>query len=274
MPVRTMPFASVLALLLAATCAAAATPDPTAELEIGVVGQLEIGPDGAVRSFEVTSKLAPVLANLVQRKVQAWTFEPIAVEGKPVIAKTRARLALRAIPHEGDYQLRIEDVSFGDAARTPDLKPPRYPRDAARAGVGAKVLLMVRLDGDGRVIEAHPYQTSLDVPFKSDAAARKWRAEFERASLAAVKEWKYDLTENIGGVSVGQTAIAPITFALVDAAAKDPNRWRQYIPGPVTPAPWPTEDHSDARTDSIADGETRSLSSRFRPTRELAGTML
>ncbi|MBB5207989.1 hypothetical protein [Chiayiivirga flava] len=275
-----MPFRSAAAFVLAAilplAAASAAEPHPEAELEIGVVGDLEIGPDGAVRTYEVTSKLAEPLTALVERKVREWMFEPIAVDGKPVIAKTRARLTLRAIPQGDDYQLRIEGVHFGEAAPSAatTLKAPTYPRNAIREGIGARVMLVARLDADGRVIEVHPYQTSLDKPIKSDFTANKWRTAFERASIAAVEDWRYDLTESIDGATAGQTVMIPIQYSLSYGRTSAPNeRWRQYIPGPVSPAPW-QDDSRIAQLDDIGEGETRSLSSRFRLTRDPTGTVL
>lgn len=268
--------ATLLAFCLTLPLAAvAAEPHPDAELEIGVVGDLEIGPDGAVRSFDVTSKLAEPLENLVERKVQAWAFEPIAVDGKPVIAKTRARLTLRAIPHEGDYQLRIEDVAFGEAAPAAGLKPPRFPTEMVREGVGARVMLVAKLDAEGRVVEVHPYQTSLDRVAKHEAQAQKWRGKFEAASIAAVSKWQYDLTETVGGIALGDSVVMiPIQYALTGGPLSKPNeQWRQYIPGPITPAPW-QDDTRVAQLDAIGENETRSLTSRFRLVDDVTGTML
>ena len=262
-------------LPLAATPALAAKPDPTAELEVEVVGDLEVGPDGAVRSYAVTSELAPVFADIVAREVKKWTFEPIEVDGKPVIAETRARLSLRAIPHAGDYQLRIENVSFGDATPRGERVAPKYPGDALREGIGAKVLLVVRLDADGGVIAAEPYQTSLDAEVRSERAAKRWRERFEQASVAAAKQWHYDVTETVGGVAGEQVFMVPISYTLSYSRTTPKAQWRQYFPGPITPSPLQLEGaRMAAQAGAAADGETRALASRFRLKNDVTGSYL
>lgn len=133
-----------------------ATPANQPELELGVCGVLEIDCDGSVREYNVTSQLTPALQRVVENHVRGWAFEPIPVDGKPVIANTAMRLRMRALPARDDYRQQVENVSFGEA-RPGQTTPPRYPVSAVREGIGAEVLLQVRIDRDGRVIAVHPY---------------------------------------------------------------------------------------------------------------------
>lgn len=271
-----------LALLALASClpsaaaqAAERPPLPQPELQIGVVGDLEVGPDGAVRSYTITSDLAPPIVTLVERKVREWRFEPITVDGKPVIAQTRARLTLLAIPQGEDFQLRIEDVRFGEAAPSKQTKMPSYPREAIRDGIGARVLLSLRLDPDGRVLEVHPYQTSLNVRVRSDKATERARNLFERASVDAVKHWQFDMSETFDGVAHAQDVIVPVVFQVTTGMrAPREDEWKHFFPGPITPAPWRQQDTQLARLDAIAEGEARSLTSRFRLVDDVTGTLL
>lgn len=271
---------SLLALILSLSTITAVATTPAnktePELELGVTGDIEIDRDGSVRDYRVTSELAPALQRVVEKHVRTWAFEPIEVDGRPMIAKTAVRLQLRAEPTDDDYRLLVEHVSFGEA-RSAQTTRPRYPRDAVRAGVGARVLLQVRIDALGNVVAAHAYQTSLAAAGLTDARARKWREVFERVSLDAVASWKYAPSEVVDGQSAEQTAMIPIAFEISEGPRlrSSEGRWKAYTPGPITPAPWiDADDAVGTDTDAIADGETRSLSSRFRLKNAIAGAVL
>lgn len=270
---RTLSF--LLFALLA--CVSHAAQLRLAEYSLGIGGELVIDPQGRVHSWRMDDGLAPVLADLVQRNVERWTFEPILIEGKPVTAKTRMRLALLARPREnGDYELRVDEVWFGDMKSRGEKAPPSYPRGAIRAGMEARVIVLARVDAQGNVVDVHPYQTSLS---KKGSVAR-WRKAFEEASLAAVRQWKYEPGEEIGGARSGNTVKIPMTFELATGRSKqelaaDMKRWRSYLPGPVSPAPWLDEDAVAAiETAEPADGEALSLQSRFRLKHDVSGWTL
>lgn len=264
-------------LLAAASFVHAAPPKPEPELQMSVRGEIDIDTDGSVRDFRPTSRLTPALASIVGDKVRTWRFEPVLVDGKPVVANTSMRLELRAIPHEGDYQLRIEDVGFGDP-RAGKYAPPRYPMKAVREGLGASVLIAVRLDADGKVAEMHPYQTSLSKSLGSENNTRKWREVFERASMEAIAQWTFEITERLDGRAESQTMLAPITFTIGSPSSSPEGRFLSYIPGPIVPAPW-LDAEAVASVDaadlaSAEQGSTRSLSSRVRLATDLEGSIL
>ena len=250
-------------------------------LEMHAAGELQIGPDGHVSDYVLRSKLAPVIANLVDKNVRGWTFEPVLVDGKPVGAKTAINLGLKAEPIDGDnYKLRIVSVHFGGPMRiNHDIKPPKYPGEAIRAHVGGKVLLAVRLDEEGTVVEAMPYQTSLDVRARNEKEAEHYREVLENAGLAAAKTWRYNLSETINGKPVGSSALIPIEYTLHDFGTRPPDadgHWRTYLPGPIHPVPWMHNGQLAANQDlsAIADGEGLSLDSRFKLKNDVIGKTL
>lgn len=270
---RTLGFL-LLALL---ACVSYAAQPRLAEYSLGIGGELVIDPQGRVHNWNMDDGLAPVLADLVQRNVERWTFEPIVIEGQPVAAKTRMRLMLLARPRDnGDYELRVDEVWFGDMKSRGEKAPPRYPRGAIQAGIEARVVVLARVDAQGNVIDVHPYQTSLS---KKGSVAR-WRKAFEEATLAAVRQWKYEPGEEIGGARSGNTLKIPMTFELASGRSRqelaaDMKRWRSYLPGPISPAPW-LDDHAVAAIDDAepADGEALSLQSRFRLKDDVIGRTL
>ena len=67
---------SLFGLALAA-CIAQAEAPAALEYTLGIAGELVIDPQGRVTSWKMDDGLAPVLAQLVQRNVDQWRFEPI-----------------------------------------------------------------------------------------------------------------------------------------------------------------------------------------------------
>ena len=267
---------SLLGLAMFAAWVQAKEPAPL-EYATSIAGEIVIDPAGEVRSWSMDDGLAPRLAQLVQRNVEQWSFEPILVEGKPVTAKTRMRLALLARPRaDGSYELRVENVYFGDAKARGEVVAPRYPRAAVMAGVQARVIVMAKVDEQGNVLDVHVYQTSLSLKRGTD----RWRRLFEQASLDAARTSRYVPSDEIGGQRVGGTLTLPFTFEIAHGnsqkqLAADMKRWRAFVPGPVSPAPWVDASATEALdTDELADGGAVALASPFRLKGDVIGKSL
>jgi hypothetical protein len=238
-------------------------------IELTASGEIQIAPDGHVTDYQVKSKLSPAVAQLVDRTVRSWHFEPILVDGRAVNAKTTMNLHLHGEPTSADsYSLTIASVNFGVLTRS-KLTPPVYPRDAQRVGLGARVVLYLVIDADGKVVEAMPGQTSLDLRARSEHEAEIWRGRFEKASIEAAFKWQYDPSEFVDGKAAkGRYAIAPIDFS-IEIPGSPKRDWKTYLPGPVHPAPWdrnrPDADgKSEQRFAQLSSGETASANSSFR----------
>lgn len=246
-----------------------------AEFSMSAPGDLEIGPDGTVRSWKMDShKLGKVVEDLLQKNIAQWRFEPVLVDGRPVIARTRMTVELQAFPRDGGFLLKVDNVYFGSLQSRSDNLPPRYPKDAIRADLGARVMLAVKLDAQGNVVDVHPYQTSLTRAGKQ-AQEQRWRKRFEQASIRAVSKWKYQPGESIGGVTVGSTVMVPITYTISPTRGSLDNRWKRYVPGPITPAPW-VDEKSVAQLDleGLGEGQAASVDSRFRLSSDVMGKAL
>ncbi|MDR3385868.1 MAG: energy transducer TonB [Rudaea sp.] len=238
-------------------------------LEMDADGEVQIAPDGHVSDYRLHSKLVPEVEALVDKNVRGWRFEPVLVDGTPVIAKTALHIRLKAQPKDGadDYLVQIVDVSFGNPQQGIDNRPPKYPDAAIRAGIGAKVLLSLRLDGAGKVADVQPYQTSLNRRAASEMEAEQWRRLFEKASVAAARTWHYDLSETVNGKPMAASVRVPIVYSLRGDGVHAPTsgEWTAYLPGPPHPAPW----ESTARVASaeelalVPEGHALALDSRF-----------
>jgi len=117
---------SALLLLVIPIAVPAASPDPV--LEMSADGEVQIAPDGHVADYRLTDVLAPAIAELVDRDVRKWMFQPVLVDGVPVVAKTRMTLRLRGEPNGSgaeQFRVRIIDASFKQAwisVRVPNRK--------------------------------------------------------------------------------------------------------------------------------------------------------
>lgn len=256
-------------LLLLSAIPAFAQGKPKAQFETYVSGTIDIAKDGAVSGYTLEDRVKPAIRAAIDKNVRNWRFEPITVDGRAVSATTQMNLQLLAVPLEnGDYGLRVEKVWFGDPQRSNHIPAPAYPADAAKAGRQAKVVLVLRLDPQGNVVEAFPEQTSLDIA-PDGKKAQYWRKRFEEVSIRAAKEWKFTVTEKIDGQPIGGSVRIPVSYAF------GPQEWGKYVPGPVNQVPW----KSDAKvvetdTSSLRDGQAQSLDSRFKLKTGIVGSML
>lgn len=267
-----------LLLLLCTSIAWADGPKPTYEIDL--TGDIRIGPDGVVRDYRLQTELPPVVAKAVDNNVHTWKFKPILIDGKPVIAKTTMRLSLHAEPAQGDtYTLKVVAVSFGDPKPSRGtMTAPQYPRDAVYARLGAKVSLALKIDARGNVTDVWPEQVSLDKR-APEAVAARWRRLFEKASVGAAKNWKYDPTEVIDDQPVGTIVRTSILFRVSEDEPRQDStdgRWLAFVPGPMNPNPWETSKPppTQAELDAMKDGEVQSLASRFQLLDDIVGRTL
>lgn len=260
---------SLACLLLLSVAPAFGADAPVAEYRLQVLGQLVIDRDGTVQEYALEQGQAPQVEGLIEESVRAWKFEPIVVDGKPVVAKTRMSLVVQATPRDDDFVLRVDNVWFGEPKQVGKSTAPTYPRAAIKAGLEARVLLTARIDATGKVVDVHPYQTSLS----RKGGETRWRNLFEQASLAAARTWTYE-TDLLDGNPRGMTVQIPVEYMLTSGATRKQmdaqmNRWRGFLPGPITPAPW-----VDASSVAAADGQAAALDSPFKLRSDVLGKAL
>ncbi len=274
-----MPVCKILWILsLSAALSAPAWAEEAKVLEMDVRGQVQIAPDGHVIDYRLDSKLAPTVADLIGRNVRSWRFEPIIVDGAAVTAKTSMNLQLRAEPAAGkdSFTLRIANLRFGDLGRALQMKPPKYPGEAVRAHVGGKVLLAIRVDESGQVVEAIPRQTALDVRANSEEEAEHYRKVLERASVTAARQWRYDPGEVFNGKPIGQTALVPISYTLCDMPCgnRGDSSWRALLQGPVHEVPWMHKSAVEFDPAKLLDGQAVAMDSHVHLLNDVIGKSL
>lgn len=242
----------------------------TVEHRMNVIGRIAIDADGRVTERSLETKLPAAIDQVVKQHIDGWRFEPIEVDGRPVVATTRMQLSLRLVESDEQFKLFVENAHFGAlearAERQRGRGAIRYPTGALERRVGGRVILAVRLQADGSVAELHPVQTSLSVRTSSDREAERFRGMLEQASVRAVANWQFDMNERVDGELQEATVMVPIEFRIVDSPSRSASgSWHSLIPGPVRPVPWQVSE-SAAMVDvsELGHGEALALNSRFR----------
>jgi TonB family protein len=266
--------------LLGGTAIATPPPDqanvaqklPTYRLEAN--GDLYIGSDGAVTDYKLRSDdLTPSIAALIDKQVRSWRFEPILVDGRAVKAKTSLKLVLTASPVAGGYQLHVAGVGFGNPVRRSQdqLKPPEYPMAARHAGVGAEVVLVLTLDGEGRVTAADVESTSLSGK-GPQRVMEQWADLFEHNAKGAARRWRFDMTERIDGKAKTMRIRVPFEFRMADW-----HGWTANVPV-LRPGHYlEADDHDDVKLAAAGDRasqEPQALDTRFKLKDKVVGRAL
>lgn len=262
------------AVLLSIAGLCQAQTAPTNELRLPVSGEIGIDPQGRVFGLTFSTILTPEVKALVERSVRQWTFEPVVRKGAPVHAKALMHMTLLATAVDGGYRLKIERVHFSpDREAVGGMRPPRYPQHAAEAGIGAEVLVALRIGADGKVRDAIAVQSSLPGVRGNEKVLGKWRRVFEQVSLAAAKAWLFHPAED-PEAEPDTTLLVPIDFVAPGADRYAEGGWRPRAAGPQRAIPWlsPAEQVFDAS--GLRQGETMALNNTVKLATPVVGTTL
>ncbi|GAB2488762.1 energy transducer TonB [Arenimonas alkanexedens] len=206
-----------LLLLLLLVTSMAMADDKDVQLYTTLVqGDLSIGAEGEVLDVELSSRgsLGKGVLEGFEQRIRAWRFEPILVDGQPVIAKGRMHLSLVATRKKGDSvtQFGIRHVRFLEPAGTASttsasrLVPPSYPSHALRAGAGAQVLLLVKLDAEGRPSQVTTEQLELLGVATRQAHQGYLASQFRRSAERVAERWSFH------GHQAGDVVRVPVTY--------------------------------------------------------------
>ncbi|WP_157971382.1 energy transducer TonB [Dyella sp. C9] len=243
-----------------------------AEASMLVTGTVQVNQDGTVQGYTLDKpdQLPAPVVQLIAKNVPHWTFQhPPTTD--PVYT-TSMSLRLLADPVDGDnFRLTIQGASFGDkgtaSGETVSMKsriPPRYPQEAARAGVSGTVYLLLRVGRDGHVEDVIAEQVNLD-QYASRGVMNHFRDTLSNAALDVARQWTFNTPTQGGEVDAPYwVARVPVAFNLNKPnSAGEPRRygtWRMYIPGPRQVAPWVKDQRLLATApDAVADDGLHTL---------------
>jgi hypothetical protein len=240
-----MLFACLLAMLVAVPAQAWERESVRDQVESSMVltGTIDIASDGRVSGYSIDrAGDVPVgVLGLLARFVPGWRFEPARVDGQPVA--THADMSLRLVAKrrgEDSFTLSIRAARFeqkapGEHVSGNRMGPPRYPLAAARAGVSGTVYTVLRIDRDGRVLDAVAEQVDLRV-IASEHALVRWRKLMADAALGAAKSWILRPAESGDAGEHSRILRVPVDFTL--GREDRYGQWLAYVPGPWQPPPW------------------------------------
>ena len=238
-------FACILAVLVALPSLAQERGSVRDQVESSMVltGTIDIAADGKVSGYAIdrATRVPTGVLGLLARFVPGWRFEPAFVDGQP--AAKRAYMSVRVVAKrqgEGTVAVSIRDANFrqrapGEHGTKGNMRPPRYPHAALRAGVAGTVYTIVRIDRDGQVLDAFAEQVDLRV-LASEYALVRWRELMADAALHAARQWSFPEHPDAPGDDTW-VARVPVDFAI----GRDEDRygqWQAYVPGPWQPPPW------------------------------------
>lgn len=225
-----------------------------------VTGLIAVNPDGSVYGYSLDQrdKLPAEVVRLIGDTLPEWKFEPIKVDGKPVLAK--ALMSLRVVANQtkpGHYVASVAGAAFGDdiaqsrnspgCARDDCLSylrrpPPTYPTDLLRHGVTGTVYVLVAVNRQGRVAQADVRQVNLR-GLADETQLGRWRRELGEVSLRAARRWTFSIPKTGKRAEQQQWIVTvPINYSIrangKHFGDRDYGQWDAYVPGPVHPIPW------------------------------------
>lgn len=214
---------------------------------------IEIGPDGRLVGYEPITQLKEPLASRVRTMATSLRFEPVLVDGKPVIARTRMRLHLVAEPmDDGNLRVSVEDVGFPSEGETyvpsddamirgvKHRKALQYPSSAMRAYASGRVLVAMRMTPDGRVAEAIPRESALFHANGSRATQAAALAAMERAAVEGVRAWRFDVRVPEGAQPApgDLTGLIAVQYTMGEGPMPGPGQWVKEMRTSERVLPW------------------------------------
>ncbi|WDS35424.1 energy transducer TonB [Pseudoxanthomonas sp.] len=242
-----------------------------ADLQMQVVGEVGIDPDGKVFATDIKTIVTPQVKDLIEKTVRDWQFEPVLVDGKPGHVKANMNLTLLAKKSDGGYQLQVERARFYSARATTRMTPPRYPPEPARAGIGANVLVAVRVDAQGKVIDAVAVETSLPYRNVNAKVARSWGKYFEKATIQAARDWEFAPARVEFGDVADATLIVPVTYRIGEMPS---DGWQNNSEGERRQIPWLATESQQFDPAGLKQGESLALNQRVKLRTQVEGITL
>lgn len=249
-------------------CASIAMPTATGgdvrkqvEASMLVQGTIEIDPQGRVADYQLTQEasLPPPLLAIVDRRIRAWRFEPVLVNGNAVRARSPMHVRLVTKRDGEKFLFRIGGATFGTVhadGEVPSvngpLAPPRYPEYAYTSNVGGTVYLVAKVGPDGSVEDAIAEQVNLR-SLGTEREMARFREILADSAIAVAHKWKFNFPTS-GELSRAQfvSVRVAVEFLARDMPSERAGKWLTYVPGPRQVVPWRTWDASYQAPDAIA----------------------
>jgi len=253
------------------------------EASMQVRGQVVIAADGTLESYtlEKAEALPEEVKELLGRYLPACEFAVTTASGKPgrVTSNMSAQILARQ-NGQGGMTISVNGTQFMDP-KTPEyvksvaMPPPHYPMNAAQAGLTGTVYLVLRVNSDGSVAQAHAEQVNMSV-LGNENVLRQGRNMLSKAALVKAREWRFEVTP--AGLAAGEPidVRVPVDFKLgpVPKDQKDGpvyGKWQAYVPGPYAAIPWRPEESNSQALGALAGGGLYPVDSGIKLRKDPAG---
>jgi hypothetical protein len=235
------------------------------EASLDVSGSIAVDDKGNVTSHTIDhpDQLSPGVVDLVAKTIPTLHFKPVLQDGQPhaVVAKMNLVLVANHVDPE-HVSIRIRSARFTEseppASEQISIKSRASDRSIAHAimiaGVGGTVYVAVRIDRNGRVIDAQAQQVNLRV-VAGEKQMRRWREELAKPTLATLR--KYTFAIPITGPQANDSefsGILPVMIMLDGQAPPKYGQWKSYVPGPRQHIAWLDDKEDTSGSEAIPTG--------------------
>jgi len=215
------------------------------EASMLIKGTITIDTEGKVRDVDLAEqdKLPAQVVELIRDKTPQWRFEPVVIEGKPVMAKTdmNVRVIAKFLPDD-QLQIRIGGATFGalnenDVRSSGKFSVSACPVVARRDYIGGSVYLVLKIGRTGNVEDAVVEQVNLGVVGTEKQIVRL-RDAFAKSALRQTRRWTF--LPPAAGPEAGAEFWSVRVPVICSLGTKLPGygQWGAYLPGPRHPVPW------------------------------------
>lgn len=239
------------------------------EMSMLLEGEIQVSSQGQVARHEIkdADKVPSAVLNFVNASVESWEFEPPVMDGQSVALLNRMRILVVAQEKDdGSYQLRVQSAAFsplGDSdtgyeVATEDMAAPRYPKDAARVGAGARVFLVLKIGRNGKVEDVFAEQINIITSSMTMSSDRDLYGAFERASVETARGWKF-IPPSRGEQADADywTLRVPITYSIGRDPRAGYGRWEPYLRTSRKAADWADARLLASSPEAMLDGKPR-----------------
>lgn len=198
----------VAVVLFSALVLSSNAAKPAKRINLWLTAEVEIAADGSVNAIRWLDQrpAAQTVTARLDPHIRGWKFEPGAIDGVPHITRTFLKTQVLAESSGSDVELRFGHVITGPHAT--HMVVPRYPEDAARAGISARVTAVLRVESDGKI-------TFESLDYFRPRGRTTTREAFIEATRAALAQWKYT-PERVSDHDVPVRVRVPVEFCAPD----------------------------------------------------------